>query len=66
MIAREFIANWRQVELSERSASQQHFLDLWALAGDATPAAMDPMGAEGGPADGLLNRARRPRLSDDN
>jgi len=27
----EFISKWRPVELTERSASQQHFLDLLAL-----------------------------------
>jgi hypothetical protein len=44
MTAREFIAKWRQVELSERSASQQHFLDLCALVGHGTPASIDPIG----------------------
>lgn len=38
MNAPEFIAKWQKVELTERSASQQHFLDLCALLGHATPA----------------------------
>jgi hypothetical protein len=28
MTVAEFVAKWRKVELTERSASQQHFLDL--------------------------------------
>jgi hypothetical protein len=28
MTVREFVAKWRKVELTERAASQQHFLDL--------------------------------------
>lgn len=28
MTVQEFIAKWQKVELTERSASQQHFLDL--------------------------------------
>jgi len=35
----EFIAKWRRVDLTERSASQQHFLDLCALVGQEPPAA---------------------------
>ena len=42
MNAPEFIAKWQKVELTERSASQQHFLDLCALLGHATPATLDP------------------------
>jgi hypothetical protein len=44
MIPAEFHAKWSKVSLSERSAYQQHFLDLCALAGHPTPAAMDPTG----------------------
>jgi hypothetical protein len=39
MNAPEFIAKWRRAQLSERSASQQHFLDLCELVGHDTPAA---------------------------
>jgi hypothetical protein len=33
MTAQDFVAKWRRVDLSERSAVQQHFLDLCALVG---------------------------------
>ena len=41
----QFITKWRKVRLTERSAAQQHFLDLCALLGHPTPAAADPEGA---------------------
>ena len=44
MNATEFIHKWRKVQLSERSASQQHFLDLCDLLGHPKPAAADPEG----------------------
>jgi len=44
MTPQEFIAKWRKVELSERSASQQHFLDLCDLVTHPKPAAMDATG----------------------
>ena len=34
----EFIAKWRASELKERSASQEHFIDLCRLLGEPTPA----------------------------
>ncbi len=40
----EFIAKWRAVELKERSASQEHFIDLCRLLGEPTPAEADPTG----------------------
>jgi type II restriction/modification system DNA methylase subunit YeeA len=40
----EFIAKWRQVELTERSASQQHFLDLCEIFDHPKPAFDDPIG----------------------
>ncbi len=40
----EFIAKWQKVDLSERSASQQHFLDLCDLFEHPKPAAADPTG----------------------
>ena len=40
----DFVAKWRKVELSERSAVQQHFLDLCALVGHDSPADADPTG----------------------
>lgn len=44
MTAAAFINKWRHVELKERSAAQEHFLDLCLLAGHPTPAAADPTG----------------------
>ncbi len=40
----EFIAKWRASELNERSASQEHFIDLCRLLGEPTPAEADPAG----------------------
>jgi hypothetical protein len=40
----QFIRKWTASNLSERSAAQQHFLDLCALLGEATPAEADPSG----------------------
>ncbi|MDY0171201.1 MAG: hypothetical protein RBS80_31970, partial [Thermoguttaceae bacterium] len=44
MTPQEFIAKWQRAELSERSAYQQHFLDLCALLDQPTPASADPDG----------------------
>lgn len=44
MDATKFVSKWRQVELTERSACQQHFLDLCELAGHPKPAELDPKG----------------------
>jgi hypothetical protein len=40
----QFIKKWTAADLSERSAAQQHFLDLCALLGEPTPAEADPDG----------------------
>ena len=40
----EFISKWRASELKERSASQEHFIDLCRLLGEPTPAQADPTG----------------------
>ena len=40
----EFVDKWRAVELKERSASQEHFIDLCRLLGEPTPAEADPTG----------------------
>ncbi len=42
----EFIDKWRASTLTERSASQQHFLDLCELLGEPKPADVDPTGEE--------------------
>ena len=39
-----FIAKWRDVELKERSAAQEHFIDLCRLVGHPTPVEADPSG----------------------
>ena len=44
MNAQEFISKWRPVELRERQACQEHFLDLCELIGHPKPAAADPTG----------------------
>jgi hypothetical protein len=44
MTPHEFIAKWQRVNLSERSACQQHFLDLCELLDQPKPAAADPDG----------------------
>ena len=44
MRAQEFIAKWRASELKERSAAQEHFIDLCRLLGEPTPAEEDPTG----------------------
>jgi len=41
----EFIAKWKRANLSERSAAQQHFLDLCDMLGQPKPAAADPEGS---------------------
>ena len=44
MTPEHFIKKWTAADLSERSAAQQHFLDLCALLGEPTPAEADPDG----------------------
>jgi hypothetical protein len=44
MTPQQFIAKWKRVSLSERSACQQHFLDLCELLGQPKPAEADPDG----------------------
>ena len=40
----DFITKWRASELKERSASQEHFIDLCRLLDEPTPAEADPTG----------------------
>jgi hypothetical protein len=40
----QFIAKWKASELKERSAAQEHFIDLCRLFGHPTPAESDPTG----------------------
>ena len=44
MIPDTFIAKWRASELKERSAAQEHFIDLCRMLDEATPADADPTG----------------------
>ena len=44
MTVAEFVAKWRKVELKERSAAQEHFIDLCNTFDHPTPAAADPTG----------------------
>ena len=44
MTPNEFIAKWHASELKERSAAQEHFIDLCRLLGEPTPAEADPRG----------------------
>ena len=44
MTPSEFIAKWRTSELKERSAAQEHFIDLCRLLDEPTPAEADPAG----------------------
>ncbi len=44
MTPNEFITKWRASALKERSASQEHFIDLCRLLGEPTPADADPTG----------------------
>ena len=44
MAPEEFIAKWRAVDLKERSAAQEHFIDLCRLLDEPTPAEADPTG----------------------
>ncbi|MCI0639010.1 MAG: hypothetical protein L0Y70_08035 [Gemmataceae bacterium] len=45
MTPQDFIHKWKQANLSERSAYQQHFLDLCDLLHHDEPAAADPEGS---------------------
>ncbi|MBX3388049.1 MAG: class I SAM-dependent DNA methyltransferase [Phycisphaeraceae bacterium] len=42
----QFVSKWSRVDLPERAASQEHFIDLCRLLGQPTPAEHDATGAE--------------------
>ncbi|MQX36873.1 class I SAM-dependent DNA methyltransferase [Roseospira navarrensis] len=44
MTPESFIAKWQAAELKERSAAQEHFIDLCRMLGEQTPAEADPKG----------------------
>jgi len=44
MYIRDFIAKWQASSLKERSASQEHFIDVCRLLGQQTPSEADPQG----------------------
>ncbi|HEX32778.1 MAG TPA: class I SAM-dependent DNA methyltransferase, partial [Candidatus Acetothermia bacterium] len=44
MTPQEFVDKWQRSKLKERSASQEHFIDLCRMLGHPTPAKADPEG----------------------
>ncbi len=40
----DFVAKWRRADVKERSAYQEHFIDLCHLVGSPTPIEDDPKG----------------------
>lgn len=44
MFPQDFINKWQLSQLKERSAAQEHFIDLCRLLGESTPAEADPLG----------------------
>src|SRR5688500_16413400 len=40
----QFISKWKRADLKERSAAQEHFIDLCRMLGHPTPAEDDPTG----------------------
>jgi hypothetical protein len=44
--AERFVEKWSASDLSERAASQEHFIDLCRLLGQPTPAEADPTGKD--------------------
>jgi len=44
MIPEQFVEKWAASELKERSAAQEHFIDLCHLLDEPTPAEVDPKG----------------------
>ena len=44
MTAQEFIGKWSKIDLTERQASQSHFLDLCELVEQRKPQDVDPKG----------------------
>ena len=45
MTPNEFVDKWHNATLTERSASQEHFIDLCRLLGEPPPVGGDPSGA---------------------
>ena len=67
MTPHEFIQKWQAAQLSERSACQQHFLDLCDLLGQPKPAAASPaasavVGGEKPPAQSRRDCIIQPRV----
>ena len=44
MTPQQFVTKWRTITLKEKSAAQEHFIDLCRLVGHPTPAEDDPTG----------------------
>ncbi len=52
----EFVTKWHEIALKERSAAQEHFIDLCRLVGHPTPAEADPAGERFTFEAGILSR----------
>lgn len=48
MTPQQFIAKWQNSQLKERSAAQEHYLDLCRMLGEPSPADVDPTGKDYG------------------
>lgn len=46
MTPEQFVEKWSRAQLSEKAASQEHFIDLCRLLGQPTPAESDPTGQD--------------------
>lgn len=64
MTPHEFIRKWKPVELTERAAAQEHFIDLCRLVGHPTPAEADPTGEEYCFEKGALKSSGNPGFAD--
>ena len=67
MTVQQFIAKWSGASLSERAASQEHFIDLCRLLGQPTPAEHDAAGSSASTARPSAARpcwVRMPALAD--
>jgi hypothetical protein len=46
MTPQQFVAKWKASTLKEKSAAQEHFIDLCRLLGQETPPEGDPRGPQ--------------------
>jgi len=64
MTPHEFIRKWKPVELTERAAAQEHFIDLCRLVDHPTPAEADPTGEDYCFEKGALKSSGNPGFAD--